>query len=60
MSNRFIPETPGGSVLAHLVASSEKRAWRNLAEELAGIGMYPSIQALKARGYKVVGYEPVR
>lgn len=53
---RYFPETPGGSVLAHLGASTEEQAWKSLLKETGH--MYEEVEALKKRGYKVVAYCP--
>lgn len=52
--SRFIPETPAGSVLAHLEADTEQKAWENLLKETGH--MYEEINLLKKRGYRVVQY----
>jgi len=48
----FVPFTPGGSCLMHLAAKDEKTAWKKLLEEAP----YPSIPALKIRGYTVMKF----
>ena len=54
--SKFIPETPGGSVLAHLVSKTEDEAWKKLMEEAAHMP-YPDKQAFIKRGYRVVDWD---
>lgn len=54
----WIPETPAGSMLAHLEADTEDQAWLNLLEDAKHMP-YDGIQGFKERGYKVERwYEP--
>lgn len=54
----YIPETPGGSVLMHLEQPTEAGAWAALLKDTTHMP-YGSIEALKARGYKVYCWRPV-
>jgi hypothetical protein len=54
---RFIPETPGGTLLVHLEADSEEEAWANLVEDAAFM-RYGSRKIMYARGYRVIDMEP--
>jgi hypothetical protein len=49
----FIPETPAGTVLMHLKAKSEERAWANLLRDAAHMP-YSGVDGFKQRGYKVL------
>jgi len=51
MANRYIPVTPAGTPLVELEAKTELNSWKNLHAATAHI--YPSVQALKKRGYTV-------
>lgn len=48
----WIPVTPGGSVLIHLEAKTEEKAWKKLMKEAAHMP-YPNKQAFIDRGYTV-------
>ena len=53
---RWIPETPGGSLLMHLEADSEEEAWANLVDDAPHV-RYGSRSILYARGYRVIQLE---
>lgn len=48
----YVPVTPGGSVLMHLEAKSEKQAWNNLLKDVRHMP-YRSVKDLQERGYTV-------
>jgi hypothetical protein len=47
----FYPISPGGTVLAHIAADTEEKAWANLLRETEGL--YKDREALEERGYIV-------
>lgn len=49
---RFVPFTPGGSMLADLEAGTEAAAWTKLLAAAAHMG-YATVGQMKARGYTV-------
>jgi hypothetical protein len=49
---KWIPSTPGGSVLIHLAAGTEEQAWKNLLRD-ADHMPYKTMEAFKQRGYVV-------
>lgn len=53
---QWIPETPGGTVLMDLAASTETQAWTNLLKDAAHMP-YKDIAGFKARGYIVEFWE---
>lgn len=53
---RYFPETPGGTVLAHLGAKTEERAWENLMRDARHMP-YNGRAEFEARGYKVLAWE---
>jgi hypothetical protein len=54
----YIPETPGGTVLAHLEAKTEEKAWANLLRDAAHMP-YKGVTGFQKRGYKVLFWEEV-
>ena len=52
----YIPEAPGGSVLADLAVPTEEEAWQNLLRA-TGHMPYRNKQDLISRGYVVRAYE---
>lgn len=53
MSEKFyVPETPGGSVLMHLKAETEEKAWINLMKEASHMP-YGTKENFIKRGYEV-------
>lgn len=48
----YIPETPAGTVLMDLKASTEERAWQNLLRAAAHMP-YKGVEGFKQRGYQV-------
>ena len=49
---KFVPITPGGTVLMHLSSSTEPKAWAKLLVD-AGHMPYKTIENFKKRGYVV-------
>lgn len=52
MKEKYIPATPAGTVLFHLSAKTEQKAWKNLLRDAAHMP-YKGIDGFKARGYTV-------
>ncbi len=48
----FVPVTPGGTVLFHLSAFSEEKAWSKLLKDAAHMP-YKGVEGFKKRGYTV-------
>ncbi len=53
---RWFPETPGGTVLAHLGANTEEKAWARLMKDARHMP-YNGRAEFEARGYKVLQWE---
>lgn len=53
---RFVPLTPGGSLLAHLEADNEQAAWQNLLEDASHMP-YRTAEDFRTRGYTVTELE---
>jgi len=56
MSSKYIPETPGGTILFHLTSDTEDEAWRKLMVDAAHMP-YVTREDFIERGYRVEGYE---
>lgn len=54
--SKFIPETPGGSILAHLVSKTEDEAWNKLMAEAAHLPLKDKNDFIR-RGYRVVDWD---
>lgn len=52
----YIPETPAGTVLVHLQANTEEKAWKNLMIDSAHMP-YKTKENYIRRGYKVEEWE---
>jgi hypothetical protein len=57
MKPKFVPETPGGSVLMNLAANTEDQAWKNLMRDAAHMP-YKTKEGFVNRGYKVSLWTP--
>lgn len=49
----YVPMTPAGSLLPHLRATDEKKAWNKLMKDAAHMP-YKGLNAFKQRGYAVI------
>lgn len=56
MTAKYVPATPAGTVLFHLAAKTEQKAWENLLKDAAHMP-YKGIEGFKARGYTVELWE---
>ncbi len=52
----FIPITPAGTILMHLVAPTEEEAWANLLRDAAHMP-YKTKENFMKRGYRVEKWE---
>ena len=53
--DRFVPITPGGTILIQLEKETEQEAWDMLLKDAAHMP-YKSIKDFKKRGYKIIKF----